>query len=89
MSFEIRVEGEDAVFPCREDQTVLAALAPIHHRKIVSGCRSGGCGVCKITILEGAVVCGRMSAAHVDGQQTFLACRARARSNLVIRVAPR
>lgn len=43
------------------------------------GCRGGGCGVCKIKILQGEYKSKRMSSAHIsdsDVQQGFvLACR--------------
>ncbi|MDO8943370.1 MAG: 2Fe-2S iron-sulfur cluster-binding protein, partial [Desulfobacterales bacterium] len=44
-----------------------------------AGCRSGGCGVCKVRIESGEVRTGKMSKAHVtenDRQQgVVLACR--------------
>lgn len=86
MTYEVAVEGLDRTFACREDQSLLSALAPIHRLEIESGCRGGGCGVCKIALLEGEVECGKMSAAHADGKTTFLACRVYPRSNVRVRV---
>ena len=88
--FEIRVEGVERVFPCREGQTLLAALSPIHRLKIDSGCRGGGCGVCKVEVLEGEVEMGAMSAAHVTEEDKArgvgLSCRMIPTSNVTLRV---
>ena len=87
---EIRVEGVDRVFVCREGQSVLAALSPIHRLSIDSGCRGGGCGVCKVEILEGQCEMGPMSAAHVTEEDRArgvgLSCRMVPTSNLTLRV---
>lgn len=93
MTFALRVVGDERTFPCRGDQSVLTALAPIHRLKIDSGCRGGGCGVCKIAILEGEAELGPMSAAHVTPDERAagkaLACRVYPRSDLTVTVLER
>ena len=86
--FEPDASSADAV------EAVLAALAPLHRLKIDSGCRGGGCGVCKIAIVEGEAELGPMSAAHVTPEErttrrAALACRVYPRSDLVVTVLER
>ncbi|WP_084705259.1 2Fe-2S iron-sulfur cluster-binding protein [Beijerinckia mobilis] len=80
-------EAEDS-FPCKGEQTVLHALASIHHKQIRAGCHGGGCGVCRIRILKGDFVVGCMSRDHVNNEDEAsgitLACRTWPRSHLVI-----
>jgi ferredoxin len=48
-------------------------------RDLPVGCRSGGCGVCRVRVDEGEYTVGPMSAAQVDAQDAAqgiaLACR--------------
>jgi ferredoxin len=52
------------------------------------GCRRGGCGVCKVRLLEGEIQAEPMSRAHVGPAERAagwaLACRIRPRSDLVL-----
>lgn len=53
-----------------------------------SGCRGGGCGVCKVRLAAGEVVCEPMSRDHVSVAEEslgfLLACRAKPLSDLVL-----
>jgi len=84
----IRVAGSDATYRCRADATVLQALSPVHHQKIRSGCHGGGCGVCRVQVLQGEYVTGCMSRLHVsvedEAKRITLACRTWPRSTLVV-----
>ena len=51
MSFTIRIEESDDVFPCQEDQNVLAAMERLGRKGIPVGCRGGGCGICRVQVL--------------------------------------
>ena len=86
----IRQTGES--FACRDDQSVLAAMACTGRRGIPVGCLGGGCGVCKIRLLSGQVQrLGPVSRAHVSNDEETegftLACRVAPRSELEIEVA--
>ena len=65
----ITVQPDNHVFACRDDQFVIEAMiraqcGPIHH-----GCCGGGCGVCRMRVLNGAYeIVKRMSAAHISEQ---------------------
>lgn len=93
MSFRISIEHASESFPCRADQTVLGAMAAAFRRSIQSGCRSGGCGVCKVRVLEGNYQTGQMSAAEVPAAErelgVVLACQLYPRSNLRLLALPR
>jgi len=86
--FIIRIGEAHEVFPCRSEQTILQALASVHHKQISSGCHGGGCGVCRIRILEGDFATGCMSRDHIsredESSRITLACRTWPRSHLTI-----
>jgi ferredoxin len=58
-------------------------------KDIPVGCRGGGCGVCKIEVVSGRYVTGKMSRAQVspddEARGIVLACQVRPRSDLVVR----
>jgi ferredoxin len=64
---------------CRPGTSVLRALIAAGRRDIPLGCRSGGCGVCRIRVESGRYTVGPMSAAEVDATDVAtgiaLACR--------------
>lgn len=86
--FIIRIGEAHEAFPCKSEQTILDALASVHHRQISSGCHGGGCGVCRIRILKGDFVVGCMSRVHIsredESSRITLACRTWPRSHLAV-----
>jgi len=72
--------GGSHSFPCNAEQSILKAMVSLGRRGIPSGCHGGGCGVCKVRIIEGAVRTAGMSRAHVSETEETngyaLACRA-------------
>ena len=89
---EINVLCEPASrsFLCKEDQNVLAAMQQAGLAVVPVGCRGGGCGVCKVEILEGESFYGKMSRAHVsqddeEAGNIGLACKLFPRTNLKVR----
>ncbi|WP_146101750.1 2Fe-2S iron-sulfur cluster-binding protein [Rhodopila globiformis] len=90
----IRVPGTDIDVPCRPQQNVLDAFERRGLcRDIRIGCRNGGCGVCRVQVLEGTVRADRMGANHVTADERLagyaLACRIYPESDLLIAAAPR
>ena len=87
---DVRIAGDDSVFPCSLGQSILDALAPVHFSRINSGCHGGGCGVCKIKVLSGRYSIQSMSRAHVSAAEEadgiVLSCRAWAETSVVIDV---
>lgn len=90
MSFEIEILDSGERYACSAAQTLLGAMHQLGRRGIPLGCRSGGCGVCKVELLSGEVETGRMSRAHVSSEEQargiVLACRACPRSAVQLRV---
>lgn len=86
----IEVSDTGSRFDCRPYETLLSAMGRVGAKGIPVGCRSGGCGVCKIHIQQGDYVTGKMSRAHVteeeEEQGYALACRCHPRSDLTIQV---
>jgi ferredoxin len=92
-AYRIRVADGSVELSSSPDQTVLAAFERFARAAIQVGCRSGGCGVCRVQVLEGQVRAEKMSLRHVNPAQRAagyaLACRIYPASDLIIAVAPR
>lgn len=77
-SLHVDIEGEGRVV-CPPGTSVLRAMVAAGRRDLPVGCRSGGCGVCRVRVDEGEYTVGPMSAAQVDAQDAAqgiaLACR--------------
>jgi ferredoxin len=90
----VLVEGEPArQYRCPETSSVLEGMAQQACDGVQVGCRSGGCGVCRVEILSGAWTAKKMSKAHVTeadlARNIVLACRTFATSDLTLRPCPR
>ncbi len=88
----ILFEGEATGFACAPGETVLAAMQRAGARPVPVGCRGGGCGVCRVQVIDGDYRAGPMSRAHVslaDRARGLLACRVYPLSNLTLRPARR
>ena len=66
-------------FTCRAGETLLSAAIRSGSQLIRVGCRAGGCGLCKVQVLDGQFNVGKMSRAHIseaeERQGFVLACR--------------
>lgn len=86
--YRISVINRNDDYLCREDKTLLVGMEQCNGHLIDVGCRGGGCGLCKIRILEGEFESKRMSRAHISEQEEAegyaLACRIFPRSDMVI-----
>lgn len=64
---------------CPRGTSVLRAMVAAGLRHLPVGCRSGGCGVCRVRVEHGEYTLGRMSATQVDADAAdrgiALACR--------------
>lgn len=87
-SILIRETGES--FSCNADKSVLGAMKALRRKGIPIGCRSGGCGVCKIRVEKGAVRRGPTSREYVsaeeEAQGVALACRSYPQADLELSV---
>lgn len=87
-AFRITEIRSGASFACQDAQSVLQAMERQRQRCVPVGCRSGGCGLCKVQVLSGEFACGPMSARHAPAagraRGEVLACRLFPRSDLTI-----
>ncbi|MCB1667524.1 MAG: 2Fe-2S iron-sulfur cluster-binding protein [Porticoccaceae bacterium] len=88
-NFHIRLADDDKEYGCEPGQALLDALLVIQNKKIAAGCRSGGCGICKIQVLEGSYRCGSMSKSQVSDEELAagitLACKTYPESDLLVK----
>ena len=89
MQHRITIEGCNAEYACNGDQSVLEAMVGRRATGIEIGCRSGGCGVCRVQVLSGRYQRGLMSADEIGSecrkQDIALACRVMPSSDLHLR----
>lgn len=75
---------------CTEDRSLLASMERLGRKGIPVGCRNGGCGVCKVRVLDGTCERRVMSRAHVSHDEEregfALACRITPRSDMAVQV---
>jgi len=76
----VHVAQTDETFPCAHDESLLQGMLRLGRKGIPVGCVNGGCGVCKVRILEGQThPLGPVSRAHVSAEEETqgftLACR--------------
>ncbi len=87
---KISIVGTALEYPCPETLSVLNAMAQLGRKGIPLGCRSGGCGVCKVAVVSGAYERAKMSRAHVSVEDEaagrVLACCIRPLSDLQVAV---
>jgi ferredoxin len=99
--YRIRLADGAAEVYAAPDSSVLAAFerngqGPFSRpdRQVLQiGCRSGGCGVCRVQVLSGRVRAEKMSLRHVNAAERAagyaLACRIYPESDLLVRPSPR
>jgi len=79
-------------FTCQTGQSVLKAMEQQGVECVPVGCRGGGCGFCKIKVVEGQFECGKMSRRHIPPEAiekgVVLACRIYPLTNLIIECVP-
>jgi len=80
---DVLVEQTGEHYACATTESLLQGMLRLGRKGIPVGCVNGGCGVCKVRILEGAVQrLGPVSRAHVSADEEAAGC------TLACRVAP-
>ena len=78
-AFDVHIQDTGEDYRCPGDRDLLRSMERLGRKGIPAGCRGGGCGVCKVHILEGSVHSKKMSRAHVTPEEQeagyVLACR--------------
>lgn len=91
-AYKITVQG-GASFLCSESERILIAMERAGQKGIPVGCRNGGCGICKIRVLSGDYVRGKMSVAHISDDAAknnyALACRVYPRGEMIVETVKR
>lgn len=87
--YEITVQDTGERFLCGEDEFILDAMKRANCGPIHYGCFGGGCGVCKMKVVSGAVRAEkRMSRGHVSQseqeQGIVLICCIQPRGDVII-----
>lgn len=90
--FDVTVQPVNRRFVCAPDQSVLKAMIAGGHRMLAVGCRSGGCGVCRVRVTSGRYISQPMSRARISPAEerdgVVLACRIFPRTDLVVEPLP-
>ena len=77
-------------FSCGEGERVLLAMERCGSSDIGVGCRGGGCGSCRIRVVDGDYRTGKMSTAKISETEReagfALACRVFPVSDLLIEI---
>lgn len=78
VSVHVAQTGE--TYLCASNESLLQGMLRLGRKGIPAGCVNGGCGVCRVRILEGEIkALGPISRAHVTHQEEeqgiTLACR--------------
>ncbi len=89
--FRVEIPQTGESFICAVEEDLLRAMSKLGRRGIPAGCLNGGCGICKVRILNGRVrETGPISRAHVSVEEASagitLACRVAPESNIELEV---
>jgi ferredoxin len=91
---DVRVVQTGETYACGTDESLLRGMLRLGRKGIPVGCVNGGCGVCRVRIVEGSVrPLGPVSRAHVSAdeecQGVTLACRVAPSGAVTLEVAGR
>ena len=86
--YRVNVVNKQQEFFCKAENNLLEAMIRQGVNAIPVGCRGGGCGVCRVKVLQGQYQCRRMSRACVSVEQEkqgiVLACQVIPESDMQI-----
>lgn len=89
----ITIEGSGQSFTCANGHNVLQGMMLRGRNSIPVGCRGGGCGVCKLRVLEGRYRTEAMSVAALSADERAsgfaLACKLIPETDLRVEVVGR
>lgn len=91
--FQVLIDDTGERYACGDHRSLLEGMLALDRKGIPVGCRNGGCGVCKVAILDGHFSAGVMSREHLSeaerAQGLVLACKARPVSDIRLAVVGR
>ncbi|MDR1968899.1 MAG: 2Fe-2S iron-sulfur cluster binding domain-containing protein [Burkholderiaceae bacterium] len=89
-AYTVHIEDTGESYRCVDYRSVLQGMEALGRKGIPVGCRQGGCGVCKIRVIEGSYSKRVMSRAHVTAEEEaagcVLSCRIQPTSDLRLSV---
>lgn len=90
MEYKVTDATTGNTFMADENDSLFFAMRRKHEGPITYGCGGGGCGACKIEILDGDFeIFKKMSRAHVSEQEQdsgiVLACCVKPKSNITLK----
>ncbi|TXL70243.1 2Fe-2S iron-sulfur cluster binding domain-containing protein [Vineibacter terrae] len=74
MPHAIVITNTGETFGCGGEESVLAAMERLRRKGIPVGCRNGGCGVCKVEVVDGQFTKRKMSRAVVSMEEEARGC---------------
>ena len=90
MAYQVTIENTGETFRCGAEENVLRSMEQLRRKGIPVGCRNGGCGVCKVQVIEGRYAKKKMSRAVVSVEEEargcVLACKIYPQSDLRVHV---
>ncbi|XUT93140.1 2Fe-2S iron-sulfur cluster binding domain-containing protein [Ottowia caeni] len=90
LTYTVTLNETGESYRCAGSRSVLEGMEALGKKGIPVGCRNGGCGVCKVQVLEGQYVRRVMSREHVseaeEAEGYVLSCRIKPTSDLRIAV---
>lgn len=85
----VLIENTGERFTCAADRSLLKGMEQLCRKGIPVGCRNGGCGICRVHIVEGRFRAQKMSRSQVSEadelEGVVLACRATPLSDIRLR----
>lgn len=85
-SFNVTIDDTGESYRCADYRSLLEGMEQLGRKGIPVGCRNGGCGVCRVQILDGSYTTRVMSREHVsvddEAAGRVLACRVKATSDI-------
>lgn len=72
--FIVHIEETGEHYAALGTRSVLEGMEALGKKGIPVGCRQGGCGVCKVQVLEGAYSKRVMSRAHISAEEEAAGC---------------
>lgn len=89
--YKVIIVNTNVTILCKEGESILQAMCREGVRDIIYGCYGGGCGQCKIKMIEGTyLILKKMSRAHIskedENNKKVLACCVQPSSDVHIQI---
>ena len=72
--YTVTIAETQESYRCLDERSVLQGMEALGKKGIPVGCRQGGCGVCKVRVLEGSYDKRVMSRAHISAEEESTGC---------------